>query len=329
MRNNLLHALRCDNSGLPPVWFMRQAGRYMRSYRKLRDRYSFKDLCLIPELAVQVTMQPVVEFDTDAAIIFSDILLPLLAMNVDVQFTEAGPEVSSPDTLRIPLNPRQELQAKLSGVYKAIRMVAQSIDRPLIGFIGAPWTLAAYLFEGKSPKTPKRAQQMIEAAPTTVNKVLQALEDLVVAHATLQVEAGCHAIQIFESSILLLDDSQLESFSFSPVKRILSRIQIPSIFFPTHAKHLQLFSSLPAALSLHHDIDLHLLRSSISSPVQGNLDPKLLLGPKDTLINEVKKIGKTMKGDRGFIFNLSGGVPKETDENVVRLVIETVRNSYG
>jgi uroporphyrinogen decarboxylase len=325
MRENLLNALAGKNVGAPPIWFMRQAGRYMRSYQKLRASHSFMDLCLIPELATQVTLQPVIEFDTDAAIIFSDILLPLLALGATVQFTEEGPLIThSHNTVSTDFY--TELQHLLPGVYQAINNITRTIDRPLIGFIGAPWTLASYLIEGRSPKNPQHIHLLLKTHPQKIEELLRQLEDLVVAHALLQIEAGCHVIQIFESSISLLPDSLVEGFSYRPIQNILNRLpKIPSIVFPIHEKHLVLFKTLSAALSLHHDVNVQGIRKSISSCVQGNLNPLHLVGPAEKRTAAVKEICQAMYADPGFIFNLSGGIPKETQERTIHEVIASVR----
>ena len=223
-----LNALSCNNdSGRIPVWLMRQAGRYMSSYRKLKESYSFQDLCLIPELAAQVTLQPIETFDFDAAILFSDILLPLIAIGVTTIFRDGqGPLLVGPGWERVcpPFDMTSALQETIPGVYQAATLLSASLDRPLIGFSGAPWTLAAYLIEGEASTTWPKTRAALQQHPKHVLKLVRSLEEMVVSHLTLQIQAGVDAIQLFDSRSSLLPDPLFQEFSVQPILRIIRRL---------------------------------------------------------------------------------------------------------
>ena len=302
-----LEALRCSHEGTPPVWCLRQAGRYMAAYRKLKERYSFLELCLIPELAVEVTLQPIQAFDFDAAILFSDILLPLKAIGLEPSFEgPGGPKLTGPTwtELCFPSDLAAALKESIGGVYTAASMLASHLDRPLIGFSGAPWTLASYM-----------------GAPFSLS-LIKSLEDLVVEHINLQIQAGCRAIQIFDSRIDLLPPDLKAEYSFQPFQRIVRRLApCPVIFYKAQV------GQYPegTALSCDASIDLPQMRQLLgpSVPLQGNLDPRWLLNPQ--LATKVHRICRSMEEDRGFIFNLSHGILPQTDEAAVRCLVDAVR----
>lgn len=327
-----LQALSCNNTtGKIPVWLMRQAGRYMASYRSLRAQYSFHDLCLTPELAARVTCLPIEAFDFDAAILFSDILLPLMALGVHTVFREQkGPQLISQGwaTLRPPVDSTSALQETIPGVYRAASLLCHSLDRPLIGFSGAPWTLAAYLIEEEASVSWPKTLNAVLTNLQEVKTLILALEEMVVAHLTLQIQAGVSAIQIFDSHAAILPDDKVEELSIQPILRIIRRLPTcPIIVYKVTDRTAHFFTSGPAALSCDSSVDISSLRASIAPSIalQGNLDPQLLLGSKEILLQKVRHICSCMREDKGFIFNLSGGVPPQTDEETIRLLIATVR----
>lgn len=308
----------------------------MASYRSLKQKHSFHDLCCTADLAAQVTLQPVEAFDVDAAILFSDILLPLCVFGASTEFRESGgPLVTAPsiDQITAPLDISSALQEQLPGVYQAISLLTRSIDRPLIGFSGAPWTLAAYLIEkGSSPSWPAACSAIVHQ-PQLLLRLVRALEDLAVAHLTLQIRAGVKAVQLFDSLSHLLPSSHFEALSCQPILRIIKRLPpCPVIIYKaTHQNAPLYLSSGAAGLSCDETVDLATSRTLIPQPIaiQGTLSPQLLLGPSDHLVEEIRRICSCMNSDRGFIFNLSGGVPPQTAENTVRLLVETVREFRG
>jgi uroporphyrinogen decarboxylase len=360
LRTIFLDALLCKNdSGTIPVWLMRQAGRYMESYRKLRERYSFHELCCIPELAARVTLQPIKTFDFDAAILFSDILLPLIAVGIKTIFRdEQGPLLIGPswEEIRLPSEISPLLEEALPGVYQAAALLSQSLDRPLIGFSGAPWTLAAYLIEKEHAPTWPKASAALLRKPAAVHTLIHMLEDVVVSHLTLQIKAGVHAVQLFDSHSSLIPPSLFQEIAVLPVCRIMRRLPpCPVIIYKADLQTglLYLSSLLPnpqdntptsetMAVPLHHSAASKLSAVALSfddttkmadlrlalpqkAAIQGNLDPKLLGGPKELLMHEIRQICSCMRTDKGFIFNLSGGIPPNTDEETIHRLVEIVR----
>ncbi len=303
----------------------------MSSYRALRKRFSFHDLCLIPELAVQVTLQPVEAFDVDAAILFSDILFPLITLGVQTVFRDSGgPLLIGPgiDALAHPFDITSALQETIPGVYQAAALLSSSLDRPLIGFSGAPWTLAAYLIEGEASKTWPKTQAALKNQPAMVHNLVCSLEDLVVSHLTLQIQAGVQAVQLFDSHSSLLPHSLFDRLSVQPLLRIIRRLPpCPAIIYRANTETAPLYLPSTAALSCDETVDLTFIRSLVPSSIalQGNLNPILLLGDKEQLVDKIRQICSCMRNDRGFIFNLSGGVPPQTEEETIHLLVETVR----
>ena len=308
---------------------MRQAGRYMAAYRKLREKYSFEQLCLIPELAAEVTLQPIQAFDVDAAILFSDILFPLTLFGVELSFDPKPVLVSQPWlTLQPPRDITSALQERLSGIYEATQMLSTQLDRPLIGFAGAPWTLAAFLIEGGASQNWERAQQAIRYQPTLFRALLLGLEEIVIAHLTLQIQAGCHAVQLFDSLSHLVPDEHLHDLVIGPLQRICQRIPpCPFIYYKASKRFLKdCLQNRPAfGLSLDETVDITSIRSSIppSIALQGNLDPALLLSP--TLPDAVRRIRESLSNDPGFIFNLSQGIPPSTPESIIHTLVQLLR----
>ena len=299
----------------------------MAAYRSLRKSYSFDELCLIPELAVNVTLQPIRAFDFDAAILFSDILLPLKALGIHPSFEAPdGPKLSGPPWTQIarPVNMAASLMETIGGVYTAAQMLVEQLDRPLIGFSGAPWTLAAFIIEGGSSKEFRKAKAAIGTPHLAV--LMKILEDLAVEHLKLQIQAGCRVLQIFDSRVDLLPPSAVEEYSFAPFERIASRRpSCPLIFYKARAG--QYPQAGGAALSFDDSVDIAKIRSSLppSTPVQGNLNPHWLMRPRDELVSEVRRICDPLKGDPGFIFNVSQGILPETSEEAVQWLVDAVR----
>jgi len=321
MRSCILDALSCKNSSRPPIWLMRQAGRYMKSYQKLRKKHSFIELCLTPELAFDVTMQPVDAFDVDAAILFSDILLPLSSLGYTVRFGEKGPTIDG--QLSPPPDIEAALQEKIGATYTAATLLSTSLDRPLIGFAGAPWTLAAYLIEGGSSKKWSRTKKALQNNLEEVKALLLLLEPLVTIHLKLQLQAGCSILQLFDSQNSLVPPQYFEELCLAPLKRILSQIEAPLIYFKADSSSLSTITHL----SLDHTVPLENIRDRVPKNIalQGNLDPSLLQDPQRA-ISTAKEICACMQQDPGFIFNLSGGIPPTTKEETIKKLVETVQN---
>jgi uroporphyrinogen decarboxylase len=217
-------------------------------------------------------------------------------------------------------------------VYQAATMLSSSLDRPLIGFSGAPWTLAAYVIEGESSKEWPKTHAALRNHPPHVQKLISALEELVIAHLSLQIEAGVDAVQIFDSQSSLLPPSLFQEFAILPLQRIVRQLPpCPVIIYTANATTAPLYARTISVggVSCDNSVDMTTLRTLLPSSValQGNLNPQLLLGDTRVLTNEIRRICDCMRKDTGFIFNLSGGVPPQTEEKTIRLLVETVREN--
>jgi uroporphyrinogen decarboxylase len=315
-----------------PVWLMRQAGRYLPEYREVRSRHSFLDMCLVPDVAAEVTLQPIRRFGMDAAIIFSDILIFLPEMGLEVDFPGGGPQVahpiqSAPDVDRLSVfDPGRGIPQ----VYEAIRRTTAALgDRtPLIGFCGAPFTLACYAIEGKGSKDWSHAKAFLYRQPGASARLLDLLADAGIAHLNAQVAAGAKAVQIFDSWAGVLSRRDFELFGKPYLARIVAGVRRPGLPVIVFAR------GVPPAWLQGIGADLYNLdwRSDLREAyellapagVQGNLDPAFLLGPRERALAETRRILEAMNGVHRFVFNLGHGVLPQTDPDTVKAVIDTV-----
>ena len=320
MNDRFLRACRREPVDVTPVWFMRQAGRYMPQYRALRERYSLLDICRSPELACEVTLQPLAEIEVDAAIIFSDLLLPLEPMGLPFSFVKGeGPSFENPlrseadiDRLRA-IDPRTELRH----VLKAIRLVRETLaDRvPLIGFGGAPFTLASYAIEGGPSRDFARTKSLMYGHPDAWHKLCDLLVGVVSEFLVAQVEAGAQVIQVFDSWVGSLHAEDYREFVLPHSRRILDAVKatgVPTIHFGTGTSNI-----LPDMAEAGGDVigadwripldDAWQLIGS-SHAIQGNLDPTILLGPRHRLFRAAEDVLRRAAGRPGHIFNLGHGI---------------------
>ena len=338
MSSLFLDALNCRNRGRPPVWMMRQAGRYMPEYRALRAKHTFLEMCHTPELAAQITLQPISYFQMDAAILFSDILVIPEAMGVGLRFDDGiGPIIEKPVRTNHDVDqlPRHNLTESLSYVSKAISLLTPELKVPLIGFSGAPFTVASYMIEGGSSKDFKKTKQWMMRDPEGFHKLLEIICDHTLAYLKLQAASGVQALQIFDSWAHVLSYPHFKEFSLTYLKRLvdgLKETNIPVILFCRGSSVFaeELSQITPAGISIDWNADITQLRKTIPSSValQGNLDPDCLYAPPAKLQKEVKRILDGMKGDPGFIFNLGHGIFPDVPVESVKLVVETVK-SHG
>lgn len=334
MNTLLLEALKGQNKSRPPVWLMRQAGRYMPSYRALRNKYSFLELCHHPELITQVTLLPIQEFGMDAAIVFSDILMVPEAMGMQVQFEEnVGPlianSIHSPQDLcqisySLPLE-------KMEYLTKAIQALKSSLNVPLIGFTGAPFTLASYWIEGKTSRDLKKTKIFAYTMPEHFQTVLSRLEKGVIQALECQLKAGCDVLQIFDSWAHVLSEEQFKIFCIEPLKRIskaLQKYNKPLIYFCRGSSFRSPFiAEIPSmALSCDWMVPLHKIRAKHSTlPLQGNLDPEALFLPLGKLKEEIASLLDSMAKDPAFIFNLGHGILPDTPYIAVQELINLIK----
>lgn len=331
----LLRALKGEHVERPPVWMMRQAGRYLPDYMKLKEKYSFFERCQIPELAAEITIQPVQQVGVDAAIIFSDILVVPQAMGMEVQMVEGkGPLLPQPiqqysdiDRLRVP-----DVHEKLGYVFDALRLTKKTLDgqAPLIGFAGAPWTLLCYMVQGKGSKTFDEAKAFCYTQPEAAHRLLQMLTDTTIAYLKGQAAAGADVVQIFDSWGGLLGPQDFEEFSLHYIRQIISALKnhcLTIIFAKGAWFALDSMSKTGAnGLGIDWCITPELARKFAGRHVtlQGNFDPAKLLGP----VPSIKKAVREMIGAFGtqrYIANLGHGILPNIPVDHARAFVDAVK----
>jgi uroporphyrinogen decarboxylase len=321
-----------------PIWLMRQAGRYMQEYRRLRERRSILELIRDPELACEVTLQPLEAFDLDAAIIFSDILPPLAAMGLTLTFAKGdGPRVTprvgsakDVDALRVP-DPEETLGFTLD----AIRLARRSLNgTPLIGFAGAPFTLACYAIEGGTSRDQRRAKDMMLADPASWDRLMTKLSETVGRYLLAQARAGAQALQVFDSWAGALSPADYRRHALPYTSRavaIAREAGVPIIHFATgSAGMLETMQEAGAdVLGLDWRVELGAARRRIGrdAPVQGNLDPVALLAPWPELRVRADEVLAQAAGQAGHIFNLGHGILPQTPTDNVRRLVEHVHEA--
>lgn len=319
------------DSARAPLWLMRQAGRYLPEYRELKARYSFWQMVSTPDLAAEVTLQPLKRFDMDAAILFQDIMTPLPAMGVDLEFAP-GPVISRPlrsaaavAALRVPA---QEEIAPFAA--DAIRYVSAATDTPLIGFAGAPLTVASYLIEGGGSKDFSIFRAFLQTQPAAVHALLEKLTETTIRYLLMQVEAGVSAVQIFDSWAGLHHERAFREFGLPYVQRVCEALVasgVPRLYLAVGASHLySAIADLPCeAVSVDWRTPLSAVRRQLPGKVlQGNLDPAALLAPRDRLADEARRVLGEGLG-RPHVFNLGHGVMQQTDPGAVQALVDVVR----
>lgn len=330
---------RTNFASRPPVWLMRQAGRYMPEYREIRKRYSFLEMCHNPELATTITLQPIKAFGMDAAIVFSDILVIPEALEMGLHFDDGiGPIIDRPlTTTNDILNlPEIVIKEKLQFVADTIRLLKNELSIPLIGFSGAPFTLASYMIEGQSSKTLKKTKKWMIQHPESFHQLLNQLTTLIIDYVNMQIDAGANAIQIFDSWANVLSFNHFKEFSKNYLKKISDAIKkrgIPCILFCRGSSYFAHELSLiePSAISLDWNADISLIRKNVSSTValQGNLDPDILYGTPDVIKKQVLHILKSMHHDPAFIFNLGHGIAPDVPTDSIKVLVETVKEYHS
>lgn len=337
MNDRLLKALKHSNEGRPPVWLMRQAGRYLPEYRKIREKFSFMEMCRTPELVAEITQQPLRRFGFDAAILFSDILVVPDALELGLSFEEGkGPVFERPlhTAKDIYALPKIDIVDKLHYVFASIKLLKSELNVPLLGFAGAPFTVASYMIEGGASKDLRRTKKWMLEDPESFHYLLKLLTDYTIQYLRAQHQAGVAAVQVFESWAQMLAYPQFKEFSLPYLKLIVDALkaqEIPVILFARGSSLLaREFTSLqPACLSIDWNGDLSHIRKSIGSNIalQGNLDPEILLCSPKTVQREVQRILSEMKGDPSYLFNLGHGILPETPLDSVQALVDTIHGS--
>ncbi len=336
MRERFLRACAREATDCAPVWFMRQAGRYMAEYRQLRRSHSIMEICKSPRLAAEVTQQPIEALDVDAAIIFADLLLPLEAMGLGVEFVRGdGPRIDPPvrsaaDVRRL----ETSRSADLDYVGEAISLARRQLDDsvPVIGFVGAPFTLASYMIEGGGSRHYARTKSLMWAEPATWQELMERIVEVLVPYAASQVAAGASAIQVFDSWAGALSPADYERFALPHSRTLIRRVQaegVPVIHFGTgNGAYLELFRRAGGdVLGLDWRVDLGSAWDRVGPDVavQGNLDPLALLAPLPELRAKIGSVLDAAAGRPGHIFNLGHGIIPETPVEHVRAAVSMVR----
>jgi uroporphyrinogen decarboxylase len=330
-----LRACRGERVSRPPVWIMRQAGRYLAEYREVRKKVDFLTLCRTPDLAAQVTVQPIDRLGVDAAIIFSDILVPAPAMGLNLDFNP-GPVVDPPvrtadDVARLVV---PEIETEVPFVYEAIRIARRQLEGrvPLIGFAAAPFTLSAYLTEGEGSRTFGHWKRMLYAAPEIAHALLDKTTQTTIGYLVAQVRAGAQAIQLFDTWAGLVSAADYATFSLPYVKRVLDAVRaegVPTIYFALDAAHAAAAVSSCGADVLGADWRSSLADASRAlggkHPLQGNLDPCALLADVATVRSRTLAMLEDGATLPGHIANLGHGILPETPVDNAIAFVETVK----
>ena len=320
-------------TNINPIWIMRQAGRYLPEFRDIRKQNpNFIKLCLNEKLSSEITLQPLKRFDLDAAIIFSDILMLPYGLNQEVEFKKGiGPILGKLDLENILKLTENDFIEKVKPVYKLINLVKNSEitkNKSTIGFIGAPWTLLVYMINQESPKM--GLKENFFQNETLINKILPIIEKFLKIHVKHQVDNGAQIIQIFDSWAGLLTEKDLHRFVYNPTSRLVEYVKslnVPVICFPRSIRKYKDFCETvkPSAICIDYEVNPIRIEKEIKIPVQGGLDPKILLTDKENLKKEAKRYLDIFK-NHPYIFNLGHGVLPETNPGMMDYLVKTVKD---
>ena len=330
----LSEVLLNNKTSLNPIWIMRQAGRYLPEFREIRKKnQDFVKLCLNHKLSSEITLQPIKRFDFDAAIIFSDILMVPYGLNQKVEFKKNfGPLLGDLKLDEIFKTNEKNFIEKIFPVYKAINSVSNSDliknKKSTIGFVGAPWTLMVYMINKQSPKFSLKKDFF--SNEDIIKELFVLLDKFLKIHVKNQIENGAQIIQIFDSWAGLLDEKDLSEYVYNPTFNLVEYVKslnVPVICFPRGIKNYKTYCEIvkPDAICIDYEVDPIKIVKEIQIPVQGGMDPKVLLADKDTLKKEALKYLDIFK-DHPYIFNLGHGVLPETDPNMMDYLVKTVKN---
>ncbi len=333
--NTLIQSCINNKFSKTPIWLMRQAGRYLPEFRFIRkENQDFIQLCLNTQLASEITIQPITRFNFDAAIVFSDILLVPYALGQSVNFKkDFGPSLEKIDFKILNDVKKENFLKKLNPVYETIKQTKTKLssnNKDMIGFVGAPWTLLLYMLNRKSPK---EGNFSVFPKDKNINNILMKLDEFLKIHIEAQIKSGASIIQIFDSWAGLLPEKDLEYFVYKPTKSLVDFIKQKktiSICFPRNINSYKKFvdNVNPDIISIDYNVNPLIIRDTIDIPIQGGLDPKILLQSKEAVKKEVTKYLKTFEKKR-YIFNLGHGVLPETNPDMVRYLVDEVRSFNG
>lgn len=334
--DTFLRACRKEPTDYIPVWYMRQAGRYQPEYRKIREKYSFFEMNYIPEVCAEVTTLPVEQLGVDAAILFADIMTPLKPIGVEVEIRSGvGPVISNPIRSLEDVERLGELDpiSHVPYISEAIQILTERLNVPLIGFGGAPFTLASYMVEGGPSKNYHKTKALMYTQPKTWEKLMEKLGDMTITYLQAQVAAGAQAIQVFDSWVGALNREDYRTYIFPVMNRIFSCLKdlgVPTIYFGVGASHLlQEWNRLPVdvlGLDWRITIEEAREREGVTKALQGNLDPSFLLAPWEQIEQKVKEILDQGMKQPGYIFNLGHGIFPQCDVETLQKLTQFVHN---
>ena len=321
------------NTKIKPIWIMRQAGRYLPEFREIRKQNpDFIKLCLNAELSSEITLQPIKRFDLDAAIIFSDILMLPYGLNQKVEFKKNfGPLLGELNLNEAAKLDEVDFVEKIYPVYKAINLVKNNSlmkNKSTIGFVGAPWTLLVYILNKQSPK--KKLKDNFFTDDFLINRILFLIERFLKLHIKNQIDNGAEIIQIFDSWAGLLEKKDLPNFVYIPTLNLVDytkKLNVPVICFPRGIKDYKNYCDIvkPDAVCIDYEVDPLEIRRKINIPIQGGMDPKVLLSDKENLKKEAKRY-LDIFSDHPYIFNLGHGVLPETDPDMMDYLVKFVKD---
>jgi uroporphyrinogen decarboxylase len=340
MTKTLLRALAGETLPTPPIWMMRQAGRYLPEYRATRaEAGDFLSLCYNPDLAAEVTLQPIRRYGFDAAILFADILLLPQALGADLWFvTGEGPRLSTitgPEGMRA-LKGKDDIHDHLAPVYETVRILSRELpsETTLIGFAGAPWTVATYMIAGRGTPDQGPAHALREGDSTTFEALIDLLTESTIEYLSMQVEAGAEVIKLFDSWAGSLKGDAFAKYALAPAKRIISELKarhpgLPIIAFPREAgdNYVGFAKAVGAdCLAIDNSVSATWAAENLQpdSCIQGNLAPGHMVTGGQALVDETRRIVEAFRGGP-HIFNLGHGITPDADPENVQLMIDTVR----
>ncbi len=340
-KKKLLRSLAGEAMDVPPVWLMRQAGRYLPEYRATRAQAGdFLSLCYNPELAAEVTMQPIRRFGFDASILFADILLIPEALGADLWFvTGEGPRLSTiTDASGMArMKTKDDIHEHLNPIYETVKILAEQLpaETTLIGFAGAPWTVATYMIAGRGTPDQAPAHKLRTGDPETFDALMALITDATIEYLDMQVKAGAEVIKLFDSWAGSLKGEAFEKYSLQPAKKIIAELKtrnpgLPIIAFPREAgdKYIGFAKAVGAdCLAIDTAVDVTWAAENLQTDgcVQGNLDPKLMVTGGEQLALEAKRIRDALQGGP-HIFNLGHGITPDADPENVHVLLDAIRN---
>ena len=331
--SDIKKVIRDKRTNLNPIWIMRQAGRYLPEFREIRKKNTdFIKLCLNSSLSAEITLQPLKRFDLDAAIIFSDILILPYGLNQKIEFKKnIGPILGELDLDKASKTTEEDFTKRVSPVYNAIDLVRNNNlteNKSTIGFVGAPWTLLVYILNKQSPKI--KLEKSFFNNHSLIEQTLKIIIKFLKVHIKNQINNGAEIIQIFDSWAGLLEDKDYDFYIYNPTCSLVEftkSLDVPVICFPRGIKDYKKYCEIvkPDVICIDYEVDPIKIEKEIDIPVQGGMDPKILLTDKDNLKKEAVKYLDIFK-DHPYIFNLGHGVLPETDPNMMDCLVKIVRD---